>query len=187
MITSEPDARTDTFVLMYPGWLVWDGPYWPVRVGGEFVASVEFVQRSRPETAASSHQLQVEHTDSNRYRATARVLDATDAVVLDLGSLRALRWIRPGEDSGDFSTGDTVSLDLSLSLNGWAGSTWTKRAAEQFGTDHRWRVERIVRRTADRDDATDIDEAAMETVDSANQYCLLYCSIVSGDPGQHPH
>lgn len=181
MGTNEPDTRTDAVVLMYPGWLVWDGPYWPVRVGGEFVASVEFAQRSTPEAAGPDHKLQVEHTESNSYRATARVLDATDAVVLDLGSLRALRWIRPGEDSGGFSTGDTVSFDLSLSLNGWAGSPWTKRAADQFGTDHRWRVDRIVRLTDGLDDATDIEEADMETVDSDEQYCLLYCSLVSVD------
>ena len=184
MNTNDTNARTDTVVLMYPGWQVWDGQYWPVRVGGEFVASVEFVQRSTPEDAGPGSKLQVEHTGSNWYRATAQVLDATDAVVLDLGSVRALRWIRPGEDSGDFAEGDTVSLDLSLSLNGWPDSAWTRRAAEQFGTDLRWRVERIVRLTDDLDDPTDIDEAAMETVDAGNQYCLLYCSLLPTEP---PH
>jgi len=92
-----------------------------------------------------------------------------------------LRWIRRGETSGDFSKGDTVSVDLSLNLNGWPDADWTRRAAEQYGTAHRWRVERIVRLRRDPDDAADINEASMETVDAGNEDCLLYCSLVSVD------
>src|SRR5215216_1713909 len=89
-------------VLMYVGWLVWDNPFGPVRVGGNVVASVEFVQRSALGPAETGSPPHIEHLGENRYRATARVLDTTDAVVLDLGALRALRWVRPGESPGDF-------------------------------------------------------------------------------------
>lgn len=163
--------------LMYEGWQVWDGQYWPVRVGEDFVASVEFVQRSPLRTAATGAEPQVEHVVANRYVATARVLDTIDAVVLDLGSLRALRWVRPGESAGDFTVGATVAFELSLNLNGWDDTPWTNRAAELYGTNHKWHVHRIVRRTIDQDDAEDIAEASIEAVDSATQYCLLECSL----------
>ena len=165
-------------VLMYEGWQVWDGEFGRVYVAGEFGASVEFVQRSALEGAEPGATLQIQRTHSNWYRATARMLDTTDAVVLDLGPFRALRWVRPGESPGDFTTGDTVSLDLSLNLNAWQGSPWTNRAADLYGSDHRWRVERIVRTTQGLDDAVEIDEAAMETVDGTYQYCLLHCTLV---------
>lgn len=187
-MTSEQVPTQSTGVtLMYSGWQVWDGQYGqtlddphyrPVRADGEMVASVEFVQRSAPRTVQSGSPLQVEHTGANWYLATAEVLDTTDAVVLDLGAFRVLRWVRPGEGPGDFVPGTTVALELSLNLNGWPESPWTKRAAELYGTDHRWQVERIVRITTDHDDATEIDEASMETVDGVTQYCLLDCSLV---------
>ena len=177
-VKSDEDIARSPVVLMYDGWQVWDGEYGPVQVGGEFVASIESVQRSAPEPVEQDAQLLIEHTDANWCRATARVLDTDGAVVLDLGSFKALRWVRPGESPGDFTTGDTVSLDLSLNLNAWQGSPWTNRATDLYGTDHRWHVERIVRITQGLDDAVEISEAAMETVDSAHQYCLLHCSLV---------
>jgi hypothetical protein len=174
-MSKEPAAPV---TLMYEGWQVWDNQYGPVRVGEDFTASVEFVQRSPLRTAETGAEPQIEHVVANRYVATARVLDTIDAVVLDLGSLRALRWVRPGESAGDFTIGTTVSLDLSLSLNGWDDTPWTNRAAELYGTNHTWHVRRIVRRTIDQDDAEDIAEASTETVDSAHQYCLLECSLL---------
>lgn len=102
-MNDEGDPRTDPVVLAYPGWQVWDGHYWPVRVGGELVASVEFVQRSRPEAAEPGAEPRIEPTGENNYRATARVLDAAGAVVLDLGSLRALRWI-PDIEAAEIGT-----------------------------------------------------------------------------------
>ncbi|WP_183093218.1 hypothetical protein [Nocardioides stalactiti] len=179
---SRPEVPAGTVVLMYEGWQVWDGQYWPVRVGGELVASVEFVQRSTPTSVEPDSSPRVEHIEGNRYRAIARVLDATDAVVLDLGALRALRWIRPGETAGDFSTGDLVSVDLSLSLNGWPTSSWTHRAAELHGTDHRWHVERIVYVTGNPGDAVDLEEASMTTVDADDEHCLLFCTLVDAEP-----
>lgn len=164
--------------LMYEGWQVWDGQYGPVQVGEDFSASVEFVQRSPMRSVAIGTEPQVKHIVENRYLATARVLETSDAVVLDLGSLRALRWVRPGESAGDFAAGTTVALELSLSLNGWDDAPWTNRAAALYGTNHRWRVHHIVRRTIDIDDAEEIAEAAIETVDSATQYCLLECSLL---------
>ena len=164
--------------LMYEGWQVWDGQYGPVRVGEDFVASVEFVQRSPLRTVETGAEPQVEHVVANRYVATARVLDTIDAVVLDLGSLRALRWVRPGESAGEFTVGTTVEIELSLSLNGWDDTPWTNSAAELYGTNHRWHVQRIVRRTIDIDHAEEIAEASIETVDSATQYCLLECALL---------
>ena len=35
-----------------------------------------------------------------------------------------------------------------------------------------------MRTTIGHDDAVEIDDAAMETVDSAYQYCLLHCTLV---------
>jgi hypothetical protein len=177
-MSEQARGRSPVVTLMYEGWQVWDGHYWPVRVGGDVVASIEFVQRSAPHPVEPGAPLHLEHIDSFRYLATARVLDTTDAVVLDLGSFRALRWVRPGEGPGDFETGAAVSLELNLGLNGWPDSPWTNRAADRYGTEHHWHVERILRVTTGRDDATEIDEAAMETVDSVNQYCLLECSLV---------
>lgn len=112
-------AAPPSVTLMYEGWQVWDGVYGPVRVGEEFTASVEFVQRSPLSTVELAAEPHVEPLIANRYLATARVLDTADAVVLDLGSLRALRWVRPGESAGDFVAGTTVSLELSLNLNAW--------------------------------------------------------------------
>ena len=178
MTSEQVAARPAGIILMYDGWQVWDGQYGTVRVGGDLVASVEFVQRSDPRPVQNGSRLQVEHTRANGYLVTAEVLDTTGAVVLDLGSFRALRWVRPGEGPGDFIPGTTVALELSLSLNGWPDSPWTNRAAEQYGTNHRWHVERILRLSTGREDATEIDEASMETVDSSAQYCLLECSVV---------
>lgn len=167
--------RADTVVVTYEGWQVWDGQYWPVQVGGRLVASVEFHQRSEVEPARLGDVPHIEHIDSNTYRACARVLSTSDeAVVLDLGFFRAVRWIRPGEDAGDFSEGAVVSLNLSLNLNAWPRSEWTNRAASQYGTKHSWHVERIVRVTPGVDDAIDIEAAETTTVESDLQNCLLY-------------
>jgi hypothetical protein len=35
-----------------------------------------------------------------------------------------------------------------------------------------------VRRTIDREESDEIDEASTEIVDSATQYCLLECSLI---------
>lgn len=51
-------------------------------------------------------------------------------------------------------------------------------AAQLYGTDHTWRVHRIVRRTIGVEDADEIDEATIEAVDSSEQYCLLACTRV---------
>ena len=99
------DQQAATVVLTYEGWQVWDGQYWPVQVGGKLVASVEFHQRSEVEPARLGDVPHIEHIDSNNYRVVAQVLAATEAVVLDLGFFRAVRWIRPGEDAGDFGEG----------------------------------------------------------------------------------
>lgn len=173
-------AAPPSVTLMYEGWQAWDGVYGPVRVGEEFTASVEFVQRSPLSTVELAAEPHVEPLIANRYLATARVLDTADAVVLDLGSLRALRWVRPGESAGDFVAGTTVSLELSLNLNAWDDTPWTNKAGELYGTNHGWHVRRIVRRTIDSDDAVDIAEASIETVDSARQYCLLDCVRLGG-------
>lgn len=168
-----------TATLLYDGWQVWDGHYWPVRAGGDLVASIEFAQRSVARPVEPTTELGIEQIDGCRYRATAKVLDTVDAVVLDLGAFRVLRWVRPGEGPGDFVAGDTVSLDLNLALNGWPDSPWTNRAAELYGTEHRWHIIRILRFTQGSSDVTEITEAAMETVESSGQYCLLECSLIS--------
>lgn len=179
MMSEQVAARPADVTLMYEGWQVWDGHYGPVRVGGHFVASVEFVQRSALRDVQAGSPLQIEHTGANHYRVTAEVLDTTGAVVLDVGSFRALRWVRPGETPGDFETGATVALGMSLNLNGWPDSSWTNRAAERYGIEHRWNVARILRVTEGRDDdAAEINEASMETVESSNQYCLLDCALI---------
>lgn len=177
-MTREQEPAPPPVILMYEGWQVWDNPFGVVRVGGDVVASVEFVQRSALAMIDTDAEPQIEQIDTNRYLATAKVLDTTDAVVLDLGALRALRWVRPGESPGDFRSGSTVALELSLSLNGWPDTPWTNRAAELYGSDHTWRVQRILRLTIDGDNATEIDEASIEAVDSAAQYCLLECSLI---------
>lgn len=171
--------------LMYEGWQVWDGTYGPVRVGESFAASVEFVQRSPLGTVKPGAEPHIEPLVANRYHATARVLDTTDAVVLDLGALRAMRWVRPGESAGDFIAGTTVSLELGLNLNAWDDAPWTNRAGELYETNHVWHVRRIVLRTIDSDDSAEIAEASMETVDSARQYCLVDCVRLRGPaPGR---
>lgn len=167
-----------TVTLLFEGWHVWSNDHGRVRVGGEFTSSVEFHPQSPLAVAEPGRRLGVEHLAECRYRVTARVLDATDAVVLDLGAFRALRGVWPGKTAGDFRAGTTVSLELLLGLDVWEGSPWVARAAELYGSEHRWRVRRIVRRTQDRDDAVQIEEATIETVDSSGQYCLLECSLV---------
>lgn len=46
----------------------------------------------------------------------------------------------------------------------------------------RWTA-RIERVTGDLDERVEIDEAAVETVDSLGQYCLLHCVLVSDASG----
>lgn len=172
--------------LMYEGWQVWDGDFGElgvVRAGGEVVASIEFVQRSEVRRVAPESALRLEHLEANRYRAVARVLDTEDAVVLDLGGARALRRVRRDEGPGDFTTGETVSVEVTLGFNGWPDAPWTRKAADAHGTDHRWLVHRITRFSSDHDGAEEIDEASTDTVDSAGEYCLLECSLVV-DPGR---
>ena len=173
----QPDG---VVTLLFEGWHVWSNDYGRVRVGGEFTGSVEFHQRSALEAVEPGRALGIEHLGEIRYRATARVLDTTDdVVVLDLGAFRALRWVRPGETAGDFEAGTTVSLELLLGLDVWEGDPWVTRAAELHGSDHRWRVQSIVRRTKDSDDAVEIEEATIETVDGITQYCLLDCLLLA--------
>ncbi|MCW2766091.1 MAG: hypothetical protein JWO11_2050 [Nocardioides sp.] len=45
-MTREQEPARPPVTLMYAGWQVWDYPFGVVRVGGDVVASVEFVQRS---------------------------------------------------------------------------------------------------------------------------------------------
>lgn len=177
------DSARSIVTLWYAGWQVWDGEFGEIRVGGDFAASVEFVPRSSLELAESNTDAQIRHLHSNWYRATAMVLDTSgEAVVLDLGAFRALKWIRPGEGSGGFHPATTVNLELSLNLSGWMDTPWTNRAAELYGSNHTWRVHRILRFSVGDDTGTEIDEAVIETVDSVDQHCLLECSLV----GQHP-
>lgn len=178
MPSKRSSTRPQAVTLMYPGWQVWDGEFGPVRVGEDFVASVEFVQRSPLHAVPRDREPQIEHLRDNWYQVVADVLDTSGAVVLDLGAFRVLRWVRPGETQGDFQPGTRVAFELSLSLNGWPDSPWTNRAAELYGSEHRWHVARITRFAMDSDDATEIDEATLETVDSSGQYCLLECAVV---------
>ncbi|TYL51502.1 hypothetical protein FXB39_09800 [Nocardioides sp. BGMRC 2183] len=165
--------------MTYDDWLVWDGAYGPVRVGGDFVASVEFIQQSSLLPVAAAAQPHLEHISESRYLATARVLDTEGAVVLDLGALRALRWVRPGETPGDFETGMLARFELFLGLNPWDNTPETNRAAELYGTDHRWHVHRIVLKTVGQDGEREIDSADTDTVDSdSEEYCLLECTVV---------
>jgi hypothetical protein len=171
-------ARPPTITLMYSGWQVWAGEHGPVRAGGELTASVEFVQRSRPRVAQSGRRPLLEHTRENWYQAVASVLDTTDAVVLDLGAFRALRWVRPGEGTGDFQRETAVEFELSLNINPWTDSPWTNRAADLYGTNYRWSVDRILRFSTATGEAVELDEATMETVESSAQYCLLDCVVL---------
>lgn len=133
-----------TTTLMYEGWQVWDGTYGHVRTGADFVASVEFVVHSRVQVVEPGIQPSLRQIEDNQYLAVAKVLDTTDAVVLDLGVLRALKWVRPGETADPFAPAITVAMKLSLSLNPWEDTPWTNRAAQLHSTNHRWRVHRIV-------------------------------------------
>lgn len=172
-------ARPDPIRLMYSDWQVWAGEHGLVRVGGDFTASIEFVQRSPLQVGQEGAIPHLSHLRDNWYRAVVAVLDTTDAVVLDLGGgLRALRWIRPGEGPGDFVPGSVVEFDLSLNLNPWTDAPWTTRAAHLYDTDHRWLVRRIVRSNNDGSDPVDLEEATMDTVASSGQYCLLDCTLL---------
>lgn len=165
--------------LLYEGWLAWDAPYGVPRVGGELIAAAEFVQRSAVRVVGPGASPGIEEQlGGHVYRVIAHVLDTTDAVVLDLGACRAVRWVRPDEGPGEFRTGTTVSLELGLGVNPWDQTPWTSRAARLHGTDHRWLVRRILRVSAGKDDATEVDEAGMNTVESTGQYCLLECSVM---------
>lgn len=178
-----PESRpVERLTLMYSGWQVWDGQYLddshlPVRVGHTFDATLEFVQRSPLRLVDGNSRLGVEHIEETWYQAVAKVLDTSDAVVLDFGNFRALRWVRPGESPGDFRTGDVVTLKVSLGLNGWVDTPWTDRAAAAHGALHRWRVEHIARRTIGSNESTPILEASMATVESSEQYVLLTCTL----------
>lgn len=180
MPTERSIAPSEAVILIYSGWQVWDGQYGPVRVGDDFEAAVEFVQRTPPRPIVEDREPGILHVRANIYMVVADVLDTSGAVVLDLGRFRALRWVRPGEGPGAFVVGTRVTFELSLNVNGWPESPWTSRAAELYGTDHRWRVHDIARLTIGSDRATEITEASMETVDSAEQYCLVGCSVVTG-------
>lgn len=161
-------------VLMYDGALA--GALGRVRVGDHLRSSVEFVERSTPRRVEDGLEPGVAHLDVNRYRVVARVLEVTDAVVVvDLGVLRALRWVAPGASS-NFVAGTTVSFELSLSLNSWADNEpVTNRAAELFGTDHVWHVQRITGVPIHGGASEEIDEASFDTVEGVFRHCLLEC------------
>ena len=172
----------ERLTLMYSGWQVWDGQYLddshlPVRVGHAIDATLEFVQRSPLSLVDEKSRLGVEHIEETWYRAVARVLDTSGAVVLDFGNFRALRWIRPGETPGDFRTGDVASLKVSLGLNGWVGAPWVDRAVAAYGAKHRWRVDGMSRRTIGSSESTPIFEASTASVESSDQYVLLTCTL----------
>lgn len=163
---------------MYDGWLVWDGAYGPVKVGGTFAASIEFVPRTAVVRLDRDRDLAMQHLGENRYQVTARVLEATEAVVLDLGALRVLTWVRPGETATDFTAGTTVALEVNLGLNPWEETPWTTRAIAEHGAEVRLHVKRISLWTSGHNYMTDLPEATTDTVDSAREYCLLECHIL---------
>ncbi len=99
---------------MFEGWQVWDGVYYPVVVGQAFDATVEFSRGTAPVVVDSRKPPSMTHLGRSRYAVTATVLDATDAVVLDLGPLRIIKWVRPGEAQTDYTTGDSVTLEVML-------------------------------------------------------------------------
>lgn len=164
--------------IMFEGWQVWDGVYYPVVVGQGFTATVEFSPGTAPVVVDSSTSLSMTYLGESRYAVTARVLDATDAVVLDLGPLRIMKWIRPGEAQTDYTTGDTVSLEVMLGLNAWDGSPWTNRAIVEHGAEVRLHVDRITLWGPGHESGTELTEATTDTVDSAHEHCLLDCRVL---------
>lgn len=100
--------------------------------------------------------------------------------VLEVGELRLLRWTRPDEDVDDLVEGTKVEFEAKLNLNPWAESDWSQDAASAHAVNHRWRVERITRHSVDDEGSTEILECSTATVDSATQYCLLDCTLLSG-------
>lgn len=178
MVLEGDVVREPRVTVMYEGWQVWDGVYGPVAVGGVVTATVEFVLRSRPVPTAAGVHPSMRHLGANRYGVTATVRDVGEAVVLDLGPLRVLSWVRPGEAPTGFEAGRAVAAEIGLGLNPWDDTPWTLRAVAEHGAAARLQVEGITRHGPGPDDVTDLSTATTDTVDSASQYCLLDCRIL---------
>jgi hypothetical protein len=71
--------------------------------------------------------------------------------------------------------------ELSLDLNPWPDSPWTTRAADLYGTNHIWSIDRIVRFTTTSGETIELEEANMDTVESFGQYCLPDCVVLRGE------
>jgi len=176
-VLSQAGSQGLVITVMYEGWLVWDGVYGPVELGAALPTTVEFLPRT-PVVLSADREPTMRHLAKNRYQVTAKVLDATDAVVLDLGPLRVLKWVRPGETAGDFTAGEMVTLEVALGLNPWDETPWTTRAISQHHAETRLRVERITLWGLEDDFVTELTEATTDTVDSATEYCLLECQVL---------
>lgn len=173
----ESGQPVEPVTLMYDGALA--GSLGRVRVGKEFRSSVEFIERSAPEIVEGNEAPQATYLDANRYLVTAKVLEATTSVVVvDLGILRALRWVAPGATSS-FTEGTTATFESSLGLNAWADDQpVTDRAAEMFGTNHKWHVQRIIGVPRHGGGSVEIDEASFDTVEGVFRHCLLECLLM---------
>lgn len=167
-----------TFTLMLDGWLVWDGLYGPLHLGDVFAASVEFAPLSVPVQVDLGSERSLRHLDANRYAAVGVVRESSETQVLDVGELRVLRWARPGDALGALTAGATVALEAALNLNPWAEADWSRHATSEQGAMYQWRVERMTRYRVGEGDPTDVRECSTDTVDSADQYCLLECTLL---------
>lgn len=164
--------------IVFPGWQVWDGVYDPVSVGQAFTATVESSFVTVPVVVDSGKRPSMMHLGESRYAVTATVLAATDAVVLDLGPLRVIDWVRPGEARTGYTTGDTVTAEVVLGLNAWDGSSWTNSAIEEHAAEVRLHVDRITLWGPGHESGTELTEATMGTVDSAYEHCILDCRVL---------
>lgn len=174
-----------TIQVLHDGWLIWDGVVGVVRTGEVTTTSLA-CHATDPWEGAADAEVGLEQVGPARYRAVARLLALrADCLVLDLGEVSAVTWVRPGENAPvppGSREGDLLAGEIVLSIDAWQEAAWSRWAARHHGTDHELLVRRIVR-VADRDGSQEeLDEASVDTVASAGEHCLLTCEVRRPEP-----
>ena len=166
----------------YDGWLVWDGEYPDIEVGGTFEAGIEFWFVGKY-ALSDVNDLGTEQLGSCRYQATAKVVEVAEFVVLDLGSLLVSCHAAPMSSSSDLRVGDTIRAKIGLALNPFGyypGSAARKKwwtVNKILCTRH---VENPSLARSLGHEAEEIRAVSTQTVDSLDS-CVIECTLTAAE------
>lgn len=150
---------------------VLSGVHAGIRVGGVIVANVEFAESSEARQVGAERAPGIIAIDSAAARVVARVLETTQVVVLDIGAMRVARWRPPWGQEPSYTVGDTVELDVRLSL-GSPEERWVVDADRRWNLIYRIKVSGLQCFGADDRDLIDIDETSAPALGDS-EGCVL--------------